>query len=134
MRSVVVVLGLALIAVGAGAQGIKCEMQDYKLAEGLKAEATAGGVTLTWLGENRDELRASFGLRDGQPVVQELAARKPGGAWLELGKDLTPDFEVTTGRRRMSKTEGDILKRLHAETPENEERYKWNVFWDAPLA
>jgi hypothetical protein len=91
-------------------------------------------VTLTWQGEVKDELRASFGLRDGQPVVEELAARKPGEAWVVLGKDLQPDFEVTTGKRRMSKTEGDILKRLHAETPENEERYKWNVFWDAPLA
>src|SRR5207248_1119552 len=43
-------------------------------------------------------------------------------------------IDVPTGKRRMSKTEEDILKRLHAETPENEERYKWNVFWDAPLA
>src|ERR1035437_9470630 len=51
-----------------------------------------------------------------------------------LGKDLVPQFEVTTGRRRMSKTELDILKRLNQDTPENEERYKWNVFWDAPLA
>ena len=51
-----------------------------------------------------------------------------------LGKDLTPQFEVTTGRRRMSKTEKDVLVRLKQDTPENEERYKWNVFWDAPLA
>ncbi|HKO18793.1 MAG TPA: hypothetical protein VJU82_07890, partial [Acidobacteriaceae bacterium] len=134
MRSVAIVLGLGLSAIAGGAQGIKCDMQGYKPADGLKAEPSPGGVTLTWLGENKDELRASFGLRDSQPVVQELAARKPGGTWVELGKELTPDFQVTTGRRRMSKTEGDILKRLNAETPENEERYKWNVFWDAPLA
>ena len=41
---------------------------------------------------------------------------------------------MTTGRRRMSKTEKDILVRLGQDTPENEEIYKWNVFWDAPLA
>ncbi len=46
---------------------------------------------------------------------------------------LTPEFQVTTGRRRISTTELDILKRLHNDTPENEEEYKWNVFWDAPL-
>jgi hypothetical protein len=51
-----------------------------------------------------------------------------------LGKDLQPEFQVTTGRRRMSKTEKDILVRLGKDTPENEEIYKWNVFWDAPLA
>jgi hypothetical protein len=51
-----------------------------------------------------------------------------------LGKDLAPDFEVTTGKRRTSKTELSILKRLGQDTPENEERYKWNVFWDSPLS
>ena len=63
----------------------------------------------------------------------ELAAKKPGGAWIVLGKDLAPDFQVTTGRRRISTTELDILKRLGVDTPENENEYKWNVFWDAPL-
>ena len=72
-------------------------------------------------------------MRDGQPVVEELAARKAGGAWIELGKNLTPDFQVTTGRRRISTTELDILKRLNNDTPEAEDQYKWNVFWDAPL-
>jgi hypothetical protein len=105
-----------------------------RAVDGLRAAASGGGVTLTWMGERDQELRAEFGLRDGQPVVEELAARKAGGTWVELGKDLTPQFEVTTGRRRMSKTEKDILVRLHQDTPENEEIYKWNVFWDAPLA
>jgi hypothetical protein len=72
-------------------------------------------------------------VRDGQPVVAELAARKPGGTWIVLGKDLAPDFQVTTGRRRISTTELDILKKLHKDTPETENEYKWNVFWDAPL-
>jgi hypothetical protein len=114
-------------------------MQGYKSVDGLRATASGGGVTLTWTGESGQELRAQFALHDGQPVVEELAARKAGGTgggggWVVLGKDLTPQFEVTTGRRRMSKTEKDVLVRLHQDTPENEEIYKWNVFWDAPLA
>jgi len=64
--------------------------------------------------------------------VAELR-RKAGGAWIELGKELTPQFEVTTGRRRISTTELDILKRLGKDTPAIEDEYKWNVFWDAPL-
>ena len=28
---------------------------------------------MTWQGERREQLRASFTIRDGQPVVQELA-------------------------------------------------------------
>ncbi len=125
---------LCCLSGAAVAQGVRCDMSGYKAIDGLRAEPRSGGVTLTWAGQGRQELRASFGLRDGQPVVEELAARKAGEAWVELGKGLQPEFQVTTGRRRMSKTEDDILKRLHAETPENQERYKWNVFWDAPLA
>jgi hypothetical protein len=132
LLAIVLVFGLGS-AVGA-AQGVTCNMQDYKAVDGLHAAASPGGVTLTWQGEGQQELRAEFALRDGRPVVAELAARKAGGAWEMLGKDLSPEFQVTTGRRRMSKTEKSILERLGQDTPENEEIYKWNVFWDAPLA
>jgi hypothetical protein len=133
MKTFAVVLGLGLVCAAGAAQGVNCNMQGYKAVDGLQATATRGGVTLAWQGDAGQELRAAFGLRDGQPVVEELAARKAGGAWVVLGKDLQPEFQVTTGRRRMSKTEKDILVRLGQDTPEDEERYKWNVFWDAPL-
>ena len=133
-RALVVVLGWSVCAFTGMAQGVKCDMKDYRAAEGLRAAVAGGGVSLTWQGEGGQELRASFGLRDGQPVVQELAARKAGGSWAVLGKDLAPQFEVTTGRRRIGAIELGIMKRLGQDTPENEERYKWNVFWDAPLA
>src|ERR1035437_564782 len=134
MKSFAVVLGIGLFSVVGAAQGVSCNMQDYKAVDGVRAAADRQSVTLTWQGEGAQQLRAQFALRGRQPVVAELAARKAGGAWIVLGKDLVPQFEVTTGRRRMSKTELDILKRLNQDTPENEERYKWNVFWDAPLA
>jgi hypothetical protein len=108
-------------------------MQVYKRIDGITAAISRGAVELSWQGEQGQQLRARFTLRDSQPLVEELAARKPGGAWIELGKDLSPEFAVTTGRRRISTTELTILKQLHKDTPENEEEYKWNVFWDAPL-
>ena len=95
-----VVLGLGLSSAIGAAQGLKCSMQDYKAVDGVRAVADAGSVTLTWQGEAQQQLRAQFALRDGQPVVAELAA-KAGGGWIVLGKDLTPQFEVTTGRRRL---------------------------------
>ncbi len=134
MKALIAVLGLALTTGMGAAQGLDCNMQAYKAVDGVAAVFDHKSVTLTWTGESDQQLRAQFTLRDGQPMVEELAARKPGGAWVILGKDLTPQFEVTTGRRRMSKTEKDILVRLNQDTPENEEIYKWNVFWDAPLA
>jgi hypothetical protein len=133
MKRIAVVLGLGVSTAICAAQGVKCNMKDYKAVDGVRAVATAGGVTLSWQGEAQQQLRAQFALRDGQPVVVELAASKAGGAWVVLGKNLTPQFEVTTGRRRISTTELDILKRLGKDTPEIEEWYKWMVFWDAPL-
>src|SRR6202050_3436041 len=134
MKPLAVVLSLGLFSVMSGAQSLNCNMQEYKSVDGMKADWDHKSVTLVWTGEGEQQLRARFTLRDGKPVVEELAAQKKGGSWVVLGKDLTPEFQVTTGKRRMSKTEDDILKRLNAETPENQERYKWNVFWDAPLA
>ena len=137
--------GLFFLAGTVSAQAVNCNLREYKSVPGITATASHGSVELTWPGERGEELRATFALRDGQPVVEELAARRsaaagrsstvgrPGSQWLILGKNLSPDFQVTTGRRRMSTTELNILKKLGKDTPENEEYYKWNVFWDAPL-
>jgi hypothetical protein len=128
-----IALSLAIAAGVGNAQTLDCNMQGYKSVDGVKVTANSKAVELVWPGEKGQQLRARFTLRDGQPLIEELAAQKAGSAWIVLGKDLTPDFEVTTGKRRISITELSILKHLNLDTPENEERYKWNVFWDAPL-
>ncbi len=86
----------------AAADGVNCDMQRYKQAEGLTAENRDGTVHLSWQGERHDQLRASFTIRGGQPLVVELAARNGAGAWKVLGRNLTPEYEVTSGVRRMS--------------------------------
>ena len=50
-----------------------------------------------------------------------------------MGKNLTPDFQVSTGKRRISQAQRTQLKALDKDTPEEESRRKWNTFWDAPL-
>jgi len=112
---------------------MSCNLQDWKGIAGVTVSANRDNVEVSWPSEQGQQNRARFAVRDGQPVVAELAPRKPGGTWIVLGKDLAPDFQVTTGRRRISTTELDILKKLHKDTPETENEYKWNVFWDAPL-
>ena len=56
---------------------------------------------------------------NGTPTVRELAIRKTGGAWATVGRDLVPEFSLTTGVRRTG----------HDLPYEN----RWDVFWDAPL-
>jgi hypothetical protein len=126
-------MSLAMLTGAAAAQSLNCDLQGYKATNGLKATAGGSAVTMTWQGEGGQELRASFGIRNGQPFVEELAARAASGKWTVLGKDLAPDFQVSTGKRRISQAQRTQLQALNLDTPEEESKRKWNTFWDAPL-
>ena len=115
------------------AQTGKCNVDNYKPVTGMTAEQSGDAVILTWQGESNEQLRARFAIRDGQPVLGELAARDDAGEWIVLGKDLTPEFHVTTARRRLSATQQGLMKTQGIDTPAEEDVRKWNAFWDAPL-
>jgi hypothetical protein len=111
-----------------------CDFKDYKPTDGLKAEMSSGVIEINWQGYSDQQLQARFAVRSGQPTILELAARKGSGNWIVLGRDLTPEFEVTSGVRRMSEQQAAPLRALHIQvTPEVIEKEKWNAFWDAPL-
>jgi hypothetical protein len=134
MRLERVLLCMALAYTPAISQTIQCDMGQYKASPGLKAETHGGGLQLSWDGERGEQLRASFTIRDGQPMVTELAAKGAKGAWKILGSNLTPEFEITTGKRRMSEQQMGPLRSMKAAiTPELIAKEKWNAFWDAPL-
>lgn len=117
------------------AQNISCDLSGYKAADGLRAANSAGAITLEWTGENREPLRAAFAIEAGTPVVRELAARNAKGSWIVLGRDLKPEFDVTSGIRRLSEQQMAPLRELGVKlTPDVVEREKWNAFWDAPLS
>ncbi len=121
-----------LFAATAGAQALDCNFQSYRAIDGLKAEMRSGSLTLTWQGERGQTLRAVFTVEGGRPVVRELAVEK-NSKWAELGRNLAPEFEATTGRRRISAQQEAPLRQLGIYTPEVIERQKWFAFWDAPL-
>jgi hypothetical protein len=126
------VLILLALACSAGAQN--CDLKDYKPVDGLKAEMQSGILQLSWQGYGDQQLRAQFTIRGGQPTIHELAVRKGSGRWIVLGRDLTPEFQVTSGVRRLSEQQAAPLRALKIEiTPEVIEKEKWNAFWDAPL-
>src|SRR5215469_12934178 len=134
------VLGLLLSALSfcpwAVGQALNCNLDGYKPLEGLKAEVHQGVVEINWRGDQDEQLRAEFTTRQGQPVVRELAASANGAKWVVLGRDLTPEFEVTSGIRRLAHTQAETLQSLHGGvlTPDLIDREKWNAFWDAPLS
>jgi len=128
-------LGLFLILTGAAAaQPISCDMTGYKPRSGLTATSNAGAITLEWDGEAGASVQLQLAVNNGQPVVQRIAVRRKGGQWAVLGTNLTPEFTVTAGLRRISNQQLAPLRELGvALTPEVIEKEKWNAFWDAPL-
>jgi hypothetical protein len=95
------------------------DLTGYRPQPGLQAAQETDTLTLRWDGGRQRELLARFATVDGVPTVTELAVRKKSGKWVVLGRNLTPEFGVTTGVRRTG----------HGLPEEN----RWDVFWDAPL-
>src|SRR5262245_28803455 len=117
VRVITATLCVGLLAEAAPAQTVA--MTGYRPQTGLVAVSEGGSLAVTWDGERRQELRARFSVLDGTPTVRELGVRRKGGEWTALGRDLVPEFGVTTGVRRT----GHGLDHEH----------RWDVFWDAPL-
>jgi hypothetical protein len=95
------------------------DLTGYRSQPGLTANMEGNTLTLHWDGESQQECVARFKVLDRVPTVGELAVRQKSGKWVTLGRNLTPEFGVTTGVRRT----GHGL-------PESN---RWDVFWDAPL-
>src|SRR5512133_1660763 len=88
-------------------QSFQCDLSASKPVDGLKAEMRNGQLELSWDGAPGQQLRAAFAVRNGQPVVAELQAHKAGGSWISLAKNLSPEFQVTSGVRRLSQQQID---------------------------
>jgi hypothetical protein len=98
---------------------LNCDQSQYRPQPGLEALVEKDSLTVLWNGEQGQELRAQFSVVDGAPTVRELAVRSQDGSWRPLGRNLVPQFSVTTGIRRTG----------HGLSEEN----RWDVYWDAPL-
>jgi hypothetical protein len=127
-------LTVVLAASAALGPAAPCDLSGYKAQDGLTATGAGDGVRVSWSGARGRQLRASFDISGGAPVVRELAARQAGGGWKVLGHDLTPEFAVTAGLRRISQQQLSPLKAVNQTSPAFLEVEKWKVFWDAPLA
>lgn len=116
------------------AEGVPCDLSDYKAQIGLTAATEGDTLAVSWNGDPGQEVRLVLAVKDGVPTVRTLALRKEGEAWKNLAANATPDFSVTTGLRRMSNQQLQPLRGLNvAITQEVLDRYRWDPFWDAPL-
>jgi hypothetical protein len=107
-----------VLLIGAG-KAPTVDLTRYRSQLGLQAAQEADALTVQWDGENHQECLARFTLVDGVPTIRDLVVRKKSSEWITLGRNLIPEFGVTTGVRRT----GHGL-------PESN---RWDVFRDPPL-
>src|SRR5258708_12750780 len=116
------------------ADSLHCNLSQYKASQGLTATVEQDWLLVSWTGQNGTDLRARYAVDGGQPVIRELAVKKTGGAWTTLGKNLTPEYHVVTGIRRMADDQANPLKAAGIElTEEVINKNRWYAFWDSPL-
>src|SRR3974390_3322866 len=78
------------------------DLSQYRALPGLTAEAAQKTLSVTWDGERNDEIRLRLGVRNGTPVIQDIALRHKGATWATLATNLEPEFHVVSGLRRMT--------------------------------
>jgi hypothetical protein len=116
------------------ADSLNCSLSQYKAAQGLTAAVDHDMLVVSWSGQNGADLRARYAIDGGQPLIRDLAVRKAGGQWTTLGANLTPEYHVVTGVRRMATDQANPLRAAGIELTEDViNKHRWYAFWDAPL-
>ncbi len=123
-----------LIASSASAQALQCNVAGFTPSSGIAASLATDTLTLTWDGDQGQEVRMRLGVVSGTPTIREIAVRAKGGAWKTVGTNMTPDYRVVAGFRRVTEQQLQPLRQLKTDiTPALVESIKWDAFWDAPL-
>lgn len=113
---------------------LNADLTAYQAQNGLTASVANDILTVNWEGEAKTTLRLKFSIVSGVPTVRELAIQPNGGPWRVLATDLTPEFRIVSGIRRVTQQQTEPLERLGVPlTVEKLNEIKWNAFWDAPL-
>jgi hypothetical protein len=91
MKSAVfLIVSLLFAAPTAVADPLTCDVSNYKAMAGLEALARADQLTVTWTGQDEVELRMRYGIQNREPIIRELAIRRPGESWTLLGENPQP--------------------------------------------
>ena len=129
------VFGVAMLfAPAVQADPLTCSLSEYKASPGLTASVGNNVLTLVWEGDKNEEIRMQVTINGGTPTIQELAVRRKGAQWVTLASNVTPEFRVVSGYRRMDREQMEPLDDLKVPiTADIIAKDKWEAFWDAPL-
>jgi hypothetical protein len=114
--------------------GFVCDLSGYRTGGPVSAAMGDGELSLEWAGAGDERLRLRLAPVAGTPTIRELALRRGSGAWVGVARDARIEYRIVEGLRRISNQQLVPLRALGVElTQEVIDRYKWDVFWDAPL-
>lgn len=132
--AILILLLLASAQVRPQTTSLNFDLTSYKAQSGLTATTEDGMLTVDWAGDRNNKLRVKFIIDMGVPTIKELAMRRPDGGWTIFANDLTPEFRVVSGIRRVTQQQTEPLQELGVPlTAEKLNEVKWDAFWDAPL-
>jgi hypothetical protein len=129
---VAVLVAIAAVVRGSHAHAatspMNCNLSAYQAGSGLNAAVNGDSLALTWDGDRNQELRLRFVIDNGMPTIAELAARRKGSAWGILATNVTPEFRVASGRRRVDRETEEGLEEngIKEITSEVFEKYQWD--------
>jgi hypothetical protein len=119
-----------LIAASQAAAPLTCNLTQYKASTGLTSALEGGLLTVSWNGQGTSQLRARFAIDNGTPTIRDLSVRRGGsGEWAMLGQNLTPEYQVTTGLRRMSNDQANAFASLGIDVTQEVIAAPLNAFW-----
>ncbi len=122
------------ITIAAQADPINCNLSAYEAQPGLTARVANETLIVTWEGDRNNEWQLKFTIENGVPTIRELAMRPSEGQWRVLATNVTPEFRIVSGVRRVTRQQTEPLEELGVSlTSEKLNEIKWEAFWDAPL-
>jgi hypothetical protein len=125
----------ANLIAGPPSAAVTCDLSQYKPSTGLTAALEGDLLTVAWNGQGTSQVRARLAVDGGTPTIRDLSVRRGGGPWAVLGQNLTPEYRVTTGVRRMSNDQANALSSLGIDVTQDViDKHRWYAFWDAPLS
>ena len=114
-------------------QELRIAPADLSISTGLSTcSSILSRLQVTWQGEGDQQLRCCLCPGERSACgTGTLAVRKGAAGWRVLARNLSPEFDVVSGRRRLSEQQAGPLRVLGISmTPDVVEREKWNAFAD----
>ena len=83
------------------AQALDVQPGRLQGSAGLTAAVAGDALAVTWDGDANQEVRLQLTINGGTPTIKDLAVRRKGGAWATVASNLTPEYRVVSGWRRI---------------------------------